>query len=272
MRVERYDIAVDRDKARVTITIDVVEGAQYRVGNIKLTGVTLVPEEEVRRQLGFKTRRRVLRARRCGTASATSPISTAPSAGPRPTSFPARISRPADDHRRLLRDRRGARGLRRAHQHHRQHAQRGQDPAPRDPLRGGRPLHPAEAAAGPPAAGQPGLLRDGERHHPARDRQEPNHRERRGHRAADRHLLHRRRLLLGRQLRRDPRHLPAQLPGPRLAALAAHPGRRQHASRGSSASPSRGCSTGRCRPASTSSTSSAQFTSTTTTRLAAPCG
>jgi outer membrane protein insertion porin family len=54
MRVERYDVAVDREKARVTITIDVVEGAQYRVGVIKLTGVTLVPEEEIRRQLGFK--------------------------------------------------------------------------------------------------------------------------------------------------------------------------------------------------------------------------
>jgi outer membrane protein insertion porin family len=55
MRVERQDVVVDREKARVTITIDVVEGAQYRVGPIKLTGVTLVPEEEVRRQLGFKT-------------------------------------------------------------------------------------------------------------------------------------------------------------------------------------------------------------------------
>ena len=54
MRVERHDMVVDREKARVTITIDVVEGAQYRVGVIKLTGVTLVPEEEVRRQLGFK--------------------------------------------------------------------------------------------------------------------------------------------------------------------------------------------------------------------------
>jgi outer membrane protein insertion porin family len=54
-RVERHDIAVDREKARVTITIDVVEGAQYRVGVVRLTGVTLVPEEEVRRQLGFKT-------------------------------------------------------------------------------------------------------------------------------------------------------------------------------------------------------------------------
>lgn len=55
MRVERYDTAVDREKALVTVTIDIVEGAQYRVGAIKVTGVTLVPEEEVRRQLGFKT-------------------------------------------------------------------------------------------------------------------------------------------------------------------------------------------------------------------------
>ena len=55
MRVERYDTSVDRDKARVTITIDVVEGAQYRVGTIKVSGVTLVPEEEIRRQLGFKS-------------------------------------------------------------------------------------------------------------------------------------------------------------------------------------------------------------------------
>ena len=54
MRVERHDTVVDREKARVTITIDVVEGAQYRVGVITLTGVTLVPEAEVRRQLGFK--------------------------------------------------------------------------------------------------------------------------------------------------------------------------------------------------------------------------
>ncbi len=55
MRVEKYDVAVDREKARVTVTIDVVEGAQYRIGGIKVTGVTLLPEEEVRRQLGLKS-------------------------------------------------------------------------------------------------------------------------------------------------------------------------------------------------------------------------
>jgi outer membrane protein insertion porin family len=55
MRVERHDISIDRQQARVTITIDVVEGSQHRVGILKLTGVTLLPESELRRQLGFKS-------------------------------------------------------------------------------------------------------------------------------------------------------------------------------------------------------------------------
>jgi outer membrane protein insertion porin family len=55
MRVERHDVAVDREKARVTITIDVVEGLQYKVGSLTMTGVTLLPESELRRQLGFKS-------------------------------------------------------------------------------------------------------------------------------------------------------------------------------------------------------------------------
>jgi outer membrane protein insertion porin family len=54
-RVEKHDIVVDRDRARVTVSIDVVEGPQYRVGEIKVTGVSLVPESEVRRQLKFKS-------------------------------------------------------------------------------------------------------------------------------------------------------------------------------------------------------------------------
>jgi outer membrane protein insertion porin family len=48
-RVDGYDIAVDREKARVTLTFNVVEGLQYRVGEITITGVTLFPESEVRR-------------------------------------------------------------------------------------------------------------------------------------------------------------------------------------------------------------------------------
>jgi outer membrane protein insertion porin family len=54
-RVESHDITVDREKARVTIEIVVVEGAQYRVGDITINGLTMLPETEVRRQLKFKT-------------------------------------------------------------------------------------------------------------------------------------------------------------------------------------------------------------------------
>ncbi|PYN36999.1 MAG: outer membrane protein assembly factor BamA [Candidatus Rokuibacteriota bacterium] len=54
-RVESYDVAVDREKARVTITIVVVEGPQFRVGDVKITGVTLLPEAEVERQIRLKT-------------------------------------------------------------------------------------------------------------------------------------------------------------------------------------------------------------------------
>jgi outer membrane protein insertion porin family len=54
-RVESHDIAVDRENARVVITIYVVEGPQYRVDQIAITGVTLLPESEVRRQLKFKS-------------------------------------------------------------------------------------------------------------------------------------------------------------------------------------------------------------------------
>ena len=54
-RVESYDVAVDRERARVTITIVVVEGPQFRVGDVKVTGVTLLPEKEVERQIRLRT-------------------------------------------------------------------------------------------------------------------------------------------------------------------------------------------------------------------------
>ena len=54
-RVESHDVAVDRERARVTITIVVVEGPQFRVGDVKITGVTLLPEKEVERQNRLKT-------------------------------------------------------------------------------------------------------------------------------------------------------------------------------------------------------------------------
>src|ERR1051326_8279518 len=54
-RVESTDVKVDRDNALVTITIQVVEGPQYKVGKVEMTGITLLPPEEVRRQIKFKT-------------------------------------------------------------------------------------------------------------------------------------------------------------------------------------------------------------------------
>ena len=53
-RVESHDVTVDRDKARVIINIVVVEGSQHRVASVGFTGVTLLPEDEVRRQVKFK--------------------------------------------------------------------------------------------------------------------------------------------------------------------------------------------------------------------------
>jgi outer membrane protein insertion porin family len=53
-RVESTDIAIDRERALVTITISVVEGPQFRVGEVSIAGVTLLPEREVFRQIRFK--------------------------------------------------------------------------------------------------------------------------------------------------------------------------------------------------------------------------
>jgi outer membrane protein insertion porin family len=54
-RVEATDIAVDREQAEATVTITVVEGPQFRVGEIKVTGVTLLPIREVERQFLLKS-------------------------------------------------------------------------------------------------------------------------------------------------------------------------------------------------------------------------
>ncbi|MBI3543447.1 MAG: outer membrane protein assembly factor BamA [Deltaproteobacteria bacterium] len=53
-RVDSYDVSVDREKARVTLTFNVVEGPQYRIEDIKISGATLLPESEIRRVLTLK--------------------------------------------------------------------------------------------------------------------------------------------------------------------------------------------------------------------------
>ena len=54
-RVESTDVAVDRDRALVTVTFVIVEGPQFRVGEVKTTGITLLPEKEILRQVKFKS-------------------------------------------------------------------------------------------------------------------------------------------------------------------------------------------------------------------------
>jgi outer membrane protein insertion porin family len=53
-RVESHEVRVDRERARVTLVFHVVEGPQYRVGEIAISGVTLFPEAEVRRLVKLK--------------------------------------------------------------------------------------------------------------------------------------------------------------------------------------------------------------------------
>ena len=54
-RVESADAIVDKERAHVTIRIVVVEGPQFTVGGIDVTGNNVVPAEEIRRRIPFKT-------------------------------------------------------------------------------------------------------------------------------------------------------------------------------------------------------------------------
>jgi len=53
-RVESHDVSIDRETALVTINIVVVEGSQHRVSSLEFSGVTLMPESEIRRQTKLK--------------------------------------------------------------------------------------------------------------------------------------------------------------------------------------------------------------------------
>ena len=53
-RVESTDTQVDRQNARVTIKIVVVEGPQFKVGGVDITGNNVLPIEEIRRRVHLK--------------------------------------------------------------------------------------------------------------------------------------------------------------------------------------------------------------------------
>jgi outer membrane protein insertion porin family len=54
-RVESAETLVDREKARATVRIVVVEGPQFKVGGVDVTGNSVLPIEEIRRRLEMKT-------------------------------------------------------------------------------------------------------------------------------------------------------------------------------------------------------------------------
>lgn len=54
-RVESSEIQVDREKARATVRIVVVEGPQFKVGGIDVTGNSVLPVEEIRRRIEMRT-------------------------------------------------------------------------------------------------------------------------------------------------------------------------------------------------------------------------
>ena len=54
-RVEKSEIDVDRENARATIRIVVVEGPQFKVGGVDMTGNSLLPQEEIRKRMLLKS-------------------------------------------------------------------------------------------------------------------------------------------------------------------------------------------------------------------------
>src|SRR5262249_25799848 len=54
-RVESSDIQIDRERARAVVTVVVVEGPLFRVGGVDITGPSVLPVEEVRRQIVLKS-------------------------------------------------------------------------------------------------------------------------------------------------------------------------------------------------------------------------
>jgi outer membrane protein insertion porin family len=54
-RVESSEIQVDREKARATVRVVVVEGPQFKVGGVDVTGNAVLPIEEIRKRIELKT-------------------------------------------------------------------------------------------------------------------------------------------------------------------------------------------------------------------------
>jgi outer membrane protein insertion porin family len=54
-RVEKSEINVDRENARATVRVVVVEGPQFKVGGVDVTGNSILPLEEIRKRIQLKS-------------------------------------------------------------------------------------------------------------------------------------------------------------------------------------------------------------------------
>jgi outer membrane protein insertion porin family len=54
-RVESSDVQMDRERARATVRITVVEGPQFHVGGVDVTGTNVLPVEEIKRRIKLST-------------------------------------------------------------------------------------------------------------------------------------------------------------------------------------------------------------------------
>jgi outer membrane protein insertion porin family len=54
-RVEKSEIDVDRENARATVRVVVVEGPQFKVGGVDVTGNSILPQEELRKRIQLKS-------------------------------------------------------------------------------------------------------------------------------------------------------------------------------------------------------------------------
>jgi outer membrane protein insertion porin family len=54
-RVEKSEINVDRENARATVRVVVVEGPQFKVGGVDVTGNSILPVEEIRKRIQLKS-------------------------------------------------------------------------------------------------------------------------------------------------------------------------------------------------------------------------
>ena len=163
-RVESSDVQIDRANAKAVIRIVVVEGPQFKVGGVDVTGTAVLPVEEIKRRIklapGDVFSRSKLRDSTKAITDLYSAIGRA-SADAIPEIVQDNPNRKVNITFEIIE---GPEVFVERINITRQYPEPGEDPPAGGPHGRGRSLHEPEARAGAAAAGEPELLRDGQRH------------------------------------------------------------------------------------------------------------